>query len=352
MPLCHIKAASKNIFMTREQKILSLLAQFKELGIDKQIDYDKFYLYSLITHSTAIEGSTVTEIENQLLFDEGISAKGRSMTEQLMNLDLKAAYEQSIAFAKSHSDISVDMLKKLSSIVLKNTGTIYQTALGEFSSANGDLRLLNVTAGTGGRSYMNYSKVPTKLAELCESINQRRKALSKTNVIECYKLSFDAHFHLVTIHPWADGNGRMSRLLMNQLQFEFGIIPTNINKDHKAEYIESLIATRENDDIEPFHNFMFDEHIRNLEQTIRNYQASIEDEGLEPRVDVGINVGINEQRVLELIRINNRSTAKEIAESLSVSLRQGERIMAALKEKGLIKRVGSNKSGHWELRGA
>lgn len=348
MPLCHIKAASKNIFMTREQKILSLLAQFKELGIDKQIDYDKFYLYSLITHSTAIEGSTVTEIENQLLFDEGISAKGRSMTEQLMNLDLKAAYEQSIAFVKSHSDISVDMLKKLSSIVLKNTGTIYQTALGEFSSANGDLRLLNVTAGTGGRSYMNYSKVPTKLAELCESINQRRKALSKTNVIECYKLSFDAHFHLVTIHPWADGNGRMSRLLMNQLQFEFGIIPTNINKDHKAEYIESLIATRENDDIEPFHNFMFDEHIRNLEQTIRNYQASIEDEGLEPRVDVGI----NEQRVLELIRINNRITAKEIAESLSVSLRQGERIMAALKEKGLIKRVGSNKSGHWELRGA
>ena len=337
--------------MTREQKILSLLAQFKELGIDKQIDYDKFYLYSLITHSTAIEGSTVTEIENQLLFDEGISAKGRSMTEQLMNLDLKAAYEQSIAFAKSHSDISVDMLKKLSSIVLKNTGTIYQTALGEFSSANGDLRLLNVTAGTGERSYMNYSKVPTKLAELCESINQRRKAFSKTNVIECYKLSFDAHFHLVTIHPWADGNGRMSRLLMNQLQFEFGIIPTNINKDHKAEYIESLIATRENDEIEPFHNFMFDEHIRNLEQTIRNYQASIEDEGLEPRVDVGINVGINEQRVLELIRINNRITAKEIAESLSVSLRQGERIMAALKEKGLIKRVGSNKSGHWELRG-
>lgn len=96
--------------MTREQKTLSLLAQFKELGIDKEIDYDKFYLYSLITHSTAIEGSTVTEIKNQLLFDEGISAKGRSMTEQLMNLDLKAAYEQSIAFAKNHSDITVEML--------------------------------------------------------------------------------------------------------------------------------------------------------------------------------------------------------------------------------------------------
>ena len=340
--------------MNREQKTLALLTQFKELGIDKQIDYDKFYLYSIITHSTAIEGSTITEIENQLLFDEGISAEGRSMTEQLMNLDLKAAYEQSIAFAKSHSDITVEMLKKLSSIVLKNPGTTYQTALGELSSANGDLRLLNVTAGTGGRSYMNYSKVPTKLAELCENINQRRKALSKANTIECYKLSFDVHFHLVTIHPWADGNGRMSRLLMNQLQFEYGIIPTNINKDRKAEYIEALIATRENDDIELFRNFMFDEHIRNLEQVIHNYQVSIEDEGLEPRADVGINVGtnvgINEQRTLELIRINNRITAKEVAESLSVSLRQGERIMATLKEKGLIERIGPNKPGYWEVK--
>ncbi|EXY75215.1 Fic family protein [Bacteroides fragilis] len=334
--------------MTREQKILSLLAQFKGLGIDQQIDYNKFYLYSIITHSTAIEGSTVTEIENQLLFDEGISAKGRSMTEQLMNLDLKAAYEQSIVFAKSHSDISVDMLKKLSSIVLKNTGTIYNTPLGEFSSAKGDLRLLNVMAGTGGRSYMNYSKVPTKLAELCKNINQRRKSLSKTDIIECYKLSFDAHY-LVTIHPWADGNGRMSRLLMNQLQFEFGIIPSNINKDRKAEYIEVLITTRENDDIELFRNFMFDEHSRNLEQTIRNYQASIENEGLESHADVGINVGINEQRALELIRNNNRITAKDVAKSLSISLRQGERIMANLKGKGLIKRIGSNKSGHWEV---
>lgn len=165
--------------MTREQKILSLLAQFKELSIDKQIDYDKFYLYSLITHSTAIEGSTVTEIENQLLFDEGISAKGRSMTEQLMNLDLKAAYEQSIAFAKSHSDITIEMLKKLSSIVLKNTGTTYQTALGEFSSANGALRLLNVTAGAGGRSYMNYSKVPTKLAEPLRKYKSKTKGSFK-----------------------------------------------------------------------------------------------------------------------------------------------------------------------------
>lgn len=67
--------------MENRTHFLQLISQFKELGIDKQIDYDKFYLYSMITHSTAIEGSTVTEVENQLLFDEGISAKGRSMME-------------------------------------------------------------------------------------------------------------------------------------------------------------------------------------------------------------------------------------------------------------------------------
>lgn len=56
------------------------------------MDYQKFYLYSIVTNSTAIEGSTVTEIENQLLFDEDIAAKGRSLTEQMMNVDLKDAY--------------------------------------------------------------------------------------------------------------------------------------------------------------------------------------------------------------------------------------------------------------------
>ena len=42
------------------------------------------------------------EVENQLLFDEGISTKGRSMSEQLMNLDLKAAYEQAMKYASNN----------------------------------------------------------------------------------------------------------------------------------------------------------------------------------------------------------------------------------------------------------
>ena len=59
------------------------------------------YLYSIITHSTAIEGSTVTEIENQLMFDQGISSGGRTLAELYMNLDLKAAYDRCLQYAGS-----------------------------------------------------------------------------------------------------------------------------------------------------------------------------------------------------------------------------------------------------------
>lgn len=84
------------------RSLLATLEEYHRLGIAEQIDYQKFYIYSIITHSTAIEGSTVTEIENQLLFDEGIAAKGRTMVEQLMNLDLKAAYEEAMRMAAKH----------------------------------------------------------------------------------------------------------------------------------------------------------------------------------------------------------------------------------------------------------
>lgn len=48
-----------------------------------------FHFYSLITHSTAIEGSTLTELDTQLLFDEGVTAKGKPLVYHLMNEDLK-----------------------------------------------------------------------------------------------------------------------------------------------------------------------------------------------------------------------------------------------------------------------
>ncbi len=261
------------------QEFLDILEEHRKLGFQEQIDYEKFYLYSIVTHSTAIEGSTMTEVENQLLFDEGITAKGKNIIEQNMNLDLKDAYEQSMEMAKEHAPFSIDMLKQLSSIVMRRTGATYNTLAGTFDSSRGDLRLVNVTAGQGGKSYMNYLKVPQRLKEFCEEMNERREQLLKQpDVYEQYKLSFDAHLKLVTIHPWVDGNGRMSRLVMNHLQNEFGLVPNKVLKEDKAEYINALVKSREVESSVPFQDFMFQEHAKNLRLEIENYKLSMEEE--------------------------------------------------------------------------
>ena len=75
------------------EQLNKAVEKFNRLGIAEQFDFQKLYLYSIITHSTAIEGSTVSEIENTLMFDEGIVPGGHNVTEQLMNLDLKRAYD-------------------------------------------------------------------------------------------------------------------------------------------------------------------------------------------------------------------------------------------------------------------
>ena len=312
--------------MSLKERLLQVLDEYKRLGIAEQIDYDKFYLYSLITHSTAIEGSTVTEIENQLLFDEGISAKGRSMQEQLMNLDLKKAYEESIRQAKVKKDFSIDMLKGLSAIVMMNTGSTYNTLQGSFDSSKGDLRLVNVTAGAGGRSYMNFLKVPSRLADFCINMNEHRQALHQTeDIIEQYLLSFDAHYELVTIHPWVDGNGRMSRLIMNHLQFEYGLVPTKVNKDDKADYIQALVDYREQDSTEPFREFMLREHIKNLQHEIAMFQESIEDVDTKggqetEKVDrKGGQKTKTREAILGMITQNSKVTSTQMAEALGIN---------------------------------
>lgn len=328
---------------------LSILKEYQSLGIAEQIDYQKFYLYSIITHSTAIEGSTVTEIENQLLFDEGITAKGRTMQEQMMNLDLKAAYEESMRLADKHNVITVDVLKSLSALVIKNTGSTYKTMLGEFSSAKGDLRLLNVTAGYAGRSYLDFHKVPVKLLEFCEWLNEQRTRLAPNDILAAYNLSFDAHFRLVTIHPWADGNGRMARLLMNYLQFEHHLIPVKIMKEQKADYIQALIDTREQDDLNVFRKVMLSLHTANLQQEIEQYRKSIAEDGIGDKTTDVTDVTDRQKAILAMVKENAMLSTAQMAEKLNVSKRTILRDIDILKAKGMLLRVGSEKTGHWEL---
>ena len=328
-----------------------LFTQYRKLGIDNQIDYDKFYLYSLITHSTAIEGSTITELENQIMFDHGISLKGKSIEEQSMNLDLKVAYEKAIEFAKHHKPFSIEMLIMLSALVMKNTGKEYKTALGDFSSARGELRLLNVTAGVGGRSYMNYSKVPTKLAEFCEQLNASRAKASEMSIDELYSLTFDAHYQLVTIHPWADGNGRMARLVMNMLQFEFGLIPTKILSKDKEEYIKALVATREDEDLNIFRTFMTTMMEQNLLNEITTYLESIDEvESREKTTKGREKPQKSREKIVALLSEDGKLSAVALAKKIGISAKSVEKHLANLKADGIIERIGPAKGGYWKVK--
>ncbi len=338
-------------------ELTAVLKEYKQLGISEQIDYQKFYLYSIITHSTAIEGSTVTEVENQLLFDEGISAKGKPMVEQLMNLDLKRAYEQAIKWANEHKAFSVDMLKTLSSLVMRNTGSHYSTLMGEFDSSKGDLRLVGVTAGPGGQSYMDYRKVPMKLQEFCEHINRRRDMLLKSpNDIKAYLLSFDAHNILVSIHPWVDGNGRMSRLITNYLQFEFGLIPSKVIKEDKADYIEALNKSRADETATPFQVFMLQEHTKNLHNEIREFKKSLNGNFEVDQKDVLKSKEVDQRggpktkdSILQLIANDENITSRDMANLLNINRSAISKHLKKMQEDNIIRREGSRKSGRWVI---
>ena len=254
--------------------LTTLLDEYKSLGIAEQIDYDKFALYSIITHSTAIEGSTISEVENQVLFDEGISPN-KPIAEQLMNLDLKAAYSEAFRLADARSPLTVETLCQLAARVMKNTGSSYRTALGEFDAAKGELRRINVSAGRGGRSYTAWQKLPASVQAFCAWLAETRAARNTMTAEQVYRASFEAHFRLVSIHPWADGNGRMARLLMNLIQREAGVVLSIVKKEKRAEYIEHLARAQERDDAGIFQEFMLGHHMDNIQTQIRQYRESI-----------------------------------------------------------------------------
>ncbi len=330
-------------------KLEELIDRYRKLGIDRQLDYDKLYLYSIITHSTAIEGSTITELENQIMFDNGIALKGKSIVEQNMNFDLKAAYEKMLIYAGSHADITVDRLKELSALTMKNTGSEYHTVLGDFSSSKGDIRLVNVSAGAGGRSYMAFNKVPQKLKEFCDALNASRRNAASMSIQQLYDLSFDAHYNLVTIHPWADGNGRMARLLMNWLQFEYNLIPSRIFSDDKEMYIKALVATRENGDLKIFRDFMSKAMVTHLSHEIANYEGSIFGTETITANDNFANPMKTRNKIIERLRLNPKLSASALATEIGISVKGIQRHLAKLKAEGILHRIGPDKGGEWKL---
>ena len=122
---------------------------------------------------------------------------------------------------------------------------------------------------------MSWEKVESRTGEYLAWLNNWLAQIDTMSPAEIYDLSFEAHYRLVTIHPWSDGNGRVACLMMNLIQMEGKVIPSIVRSDHKARYIKALREAREEGVSDGFLLFMADELLNDLHRTIDEFAASL-----------------------------------------------------------------------------
>jgi Fic family protein len=249
------------------EKVLQLLEKYQALDIENAVDFKKFNQYLVSHHSTRIEGSTLTYVETTVLLEEGLTPKGKPLVHTLMQKD----HYEALLFTLEKSNqlhVTPSLIQEINAHVLRTTGQVYNTVLGQVDATKGEYRKGTVFAGQ--TTFVNYAKIDGMVKTLCAKINTQFS--SSTTTLEKLILSFEAHYELVNIHPFYDGNGRTSRLLSNAIQNYFGLPLAIVHSEDKVEYIEALIASRNADTTLPFLNFMFEQYEKHLENQIQLFQ--------------------------------------------------------------------------------
>lgn len=251
--------------MWKELEILR--NDYLDLKLNQVIDYEKFSMISIVYNSTKIEGCSLTESDTQVLIEKDITAKGKPLSDHLMVKDHYTAFQFIKQKAIDKSEVSIDFLKEIATYVMKNTGGLVSTISGDFDTSKGDLRLAQVYVDK--KYFPDFKKVEALLGKLVENINSRLNEVAGNDII---KLSADAHYNLVNIHPFGDGNGRTSRLLMNYIQMYHNEPLIKIFTEDRAEYIDALNNTEEKEDISIFRDFICSQQIKYYKAEIEKYK--------------------------------------------------------------------------------
>ena len=243
------------------QEIETLIQQFQYLA-QGRVDFHKYAYYAITHHSTAIEGSTLTENQVVDLLEYGKTVPDKPFSHHLMAYDHFRALEFVVDQAEKlrggldKAKVTITFLQEIAAHVMQGTGGQVNTILGTYDTSKGDLRLSSVRAGS--RSFPDAKKVPDLLKSLCQDTNAR--ILTAATVEQKLQTTFKAHFDLVSIHPFGDGNGRSSRLLMNFIQTLLRIPMSVVFVSDRFQYIEALERARREEDLAPFYDFMLDQH--------------------------------------------------------------------------------------------
>jgi len=247
--------------------------EFQKLKLHEALNWKKYNLMFISHHSTAIEGSSLTTTESQLLLDEGITPKGKPFEHSQMERDHYDAFAFVAEEAEKRLKVSPEFIRSVAAKVMHGTGKEYNVPGGRFDSSKGEFRKIGVF--TGKTSYPNFLKVEGMVQALC---NQLEKKINKVKTIqETYDLAFDFHYDLVSVHPFADGNGRVSRLMMNYILMYHGESPVIIHKQDRLEYIEALKESRKLEHTQPLRKFLYAQQTKHFEEQIESSRSGGQD---------------------------------------------------------------------------
>lgn len=218
-----------------------------KIQLDKLRKFDSYRIAQALEleytfESNRIEGNTLTLKETDLIINEGLTISGKSMREHLEAINHKEAI-----------DYIKDLLKRKVQINEREVLTIHNLILrGIIPEYAGKYR--DVQVMIKGSSHMPPQPyiVPKKMEEYFEWFRTYKDKMHPV------VLAAEMHERLVTIHPFIDGNGRTSRLLMNLFLLKNGFVIANIKGDQKSRmaYYDALEKVQAENDKEAFHFFV------------------------------------------------------------------------------------------------
>ncbi len=212
--------------------------------------YEKDFELRFTHNSTAIEGNTLTLMETKVVLEDGISIGGKELREIYEVINHKKAYEYVKKCIKEDKLLTENIVKDLHAILTENiiVGGIYRNQEVRISGAG-------FTPPAGNEMYI-------QIKGFYEDIKNK----SDLNPIE---LAAWTHAEFVRIHPFIDGNGRTSRLLMNYQLMSQGFLPVSVDKEKRLDYYNALEQYAVNDDLKPFADFISELEEKQLDEYLK-----------------------------------------------------------------------------------
>lgn len=213
--------------------------------------YEKDFELTFTHNSTAIEGNTLTLMETKVVLEDGISVGGKELREIYEVVNHKKAYRYVKRCISEHKPLDETIVKDIHAILTENIiiGGIYR---------NQEVRI----SGAG--------HTPPAGNEMYNQIKNFYADLGwKKEVLNPIEYAAWTHAEFVRIHPFIDGNGRTSRLIMNYQLMEAGYLPVSIAKENRLDYYNALEEYAVNKNLNPFAELIADLEEKQLDAYIK-----------------------------------------------------------------------------------